>query len=92
MLRSPLHVGPMGARAVCARPVTPEERHLFSVAAEYVHGLAPQRSRFGMWAIIITADDARGICRTVMRHHRVVPGGKAGRQRKSLRRTCGISD
>ena len=72
--------------------MTPQESHPFSVVAEYVNSLSPERSRLSMRAVVIATSDAGGISRALMRDHRVVPCRQPSRQREGLRRTDGISD
>jgi hypothetical protein len=77
---------------MCCTTVAPQESHLFSGAAEHVHGFLPERSRLGMWTVVVATSDADGIGRSLMRHHRIVPCRQSRSQRKSFRSANGISD
>jgi len=77
---------------MCRSAMTPQKAHPFSVAAEYVQRLAPERSRLSMRAVVIAASDAGGISWPLMRDHRVVPCREPSRERQRLRRADGISD
>ena len=53
--------------------MTPQECHLFSAVPEHVHRFLPERSRFGVRAVVIAPREAGRIRRALMRDHGVMP-------------------